>query len=91
MHIHCSTLAYLNAFELTPTKQSERRKNPKTAHGIFQVVQLSPSEPEPASPYDQVPMAGSTSDVKNTSDDWTMDYENNLHTYLHRVTQWRMH
>lgn len=66
--------AYLNAFELTPTNQKEQRKNPKTANGIFQVVQLSLSlsEPEPASPRDEVSIAGSTSDVKNTSGVWTM-------------------
>jgi len=80
---------------MTPTK-GEHRKNPKTADGVFQAVQVSLSEPEPAFPYDQVPMASGTSNVKNTHDNYLPDrlseqFIQALITYLHSGTQWSMH
>lgn len=89
-------IVYLNAFEMTPTNKGEQRKNPKPASNIFQVVWPSLSEPESPFPYNQVPMARSTSYVKNISDDYLPDrlskqFIRALITYLHSVTQSSTH
>lgn len=81
---------------MTQTNKDKQRKDPITASGIFQVVQISFSEPEPAFPYNQVPMARSNSYVKTTGDDslsgkLSKQFIQALITYLHSVTQWSMH